>query len=148
MKKQQQGTHSTKPIVRLVPQWECGMGRKPRWWQKGTGRAWHEMYQGAHISFLFGVILFSLDGLQMSSDIIYWSQQFRDGATMHGLKPQSHALKLQEGSPARPVDCNFSSCSRREGKRLLWVRNDGVKIVETSVKVIMIVETCVKGNIM
>lgn len=28
--------------------------------------------------------------------MIWWMQQFRHGATMHGPKPRSHAIKLQK----------------------------------------------------
>lgn len=68
-----------------------GTGRKP-WKQKGTGRARHGTLRGP---------------------------QFRHGATMHGPKPRSHAIKLQK--KVRRLGLKIALSARTaEGKLLVF----------------------------
>ncbi|XP_026408420.1 uncharacterized protein LOC113303589 isoform X2 [Papaver somniferum] len=68
-----------------------GTGRKP-WPQKGTGRARHGSLRGP---------------------------QFRHGATMHGPKPRSYAMKLQKKVRRLGLKCALSA-RMAEGKLLVF----------------------------
>ncbi|MCL7051236.1 hypothetical protein MKW94_019269 [Papaver nudicaule] len=73
-----------------------GTGRKP-WPQKGTGRARHGSLRGP---------------------------QFRHGATMHGPKPRSYAMKLQKKVRRLGLKCALSA-RLAEGKLLIF---DGLDV--------------------
>lgn len=85
-----QGTHSTKTISEV-----SGTGRKP-WPQKGTGRARHGTLRGPQVPVVLVIKCLVMFWLVMLFDSLMGMQQFRHGATMHGPKPRSHAIKLNK----------------------------------------------------
>lgn len=97
----QQGTHSTKTISEV-----SGTGKKP-WRQKGTGRARHGTLRGPQVmhcnalsiylvNFEFSLLIYHWDVTCGHWWYFWMGDQFRGGATMHGPKPRSHAIKLNK----------------------------------------------------